>query len=58
VKNLGINAQEHAAGEWAPVQRLPYRSPVLVEYGSVSKLTEGQTVGSAPDYNSMGMRMS
>ena len=57
MNNLGINAQEHTAGGLAPAQRLPYRSPVLVEYGSVSKLTEGQTVGSLVDSNSMGMRM-
>lgn len=29
--------------------RLPYRSPVLIEYGSVSKLTEGTHSGTIPD---------
>jgi len=32
--------------------RRPYRSPELVEYGSVATRTLGQTVGSFPD--SMG----
>jgi hypothetical protein len=35
------NAREQAAEGLAPVQLLPYRSPSLVEYGNVSKLTEG-----------------
>ena len=50
------NAREHAAERFVPVQRLPYRSPTLVEYGNVSKLTEGAT-GSRPDFSSMGVGM-
>jgi hypothetical protein len=41
-------AQEHVTGQLVPAQRRPYRSPSLVEYGSVSKLTEG-VGGSMPD---------
>ena len=33
--------------------RLPYRSPVLIEYGSVSKLTESAS-GTAGDGNFSG----
>jgi hypothetical protein len=34
-------APKHDAGQVVSPQRLPYRSPALIEYGSVSKLTEG-----------------
>jgi hypothetical protein len=56
MKDRETNAREHAAERLVPVQRLPYRSPTLVEYGNVSKLTEGAT-GSRPDSNSMGTGM-
>jgi hypothetical protein len=42
------NTHEQASGQSSRPLRLPYRSPVLIEYGSVSKLTEG-AVGSHPD---------
>jgi hypothetical protein len=38
-----VRSRDHHAGQGVPVQRLPYGSPALVEYGSVSKLTEGIT---------------
>jgi hypothetical protein len=44
------NNQEQAFAQSRPV-RLPYRSPALIEYGSVSKLTEG-AFGSRPDAQS------
>jgi hypothetical protein len=47
---------EHAIGRLVPPERLPYRSPALVEYGNVSKLTEGAN-GSHPDNSSMGTGM-
>ena len=50
--NREANAQKHAAERFVPTQRLPYRSPTLVEYGNVSKLTEG-AVGSMADSASM-----
>ena len=37
---------------FVPAQRLPYRCPTLVEYGSVSKLTEGPG-GSVGDAGSL-----
>ncbi len=46
------NDQEQAGRRFVPAQRLPYRSPALVEYGNVSKLTEGAT-GSMVDANAM-----
>jgi hypothetical protein len=50
--NREVNAQKHTSGRVVPTQRLPYRSPVLVEYGNVSKLTEGAT-GSMADSAAM-----
>jgi len=41
-------------GQSLPAGRLPYRRPVLVEYGSVAKLTEGN-IGSRPDNSALGM---
>ena len=46
IENLDARLLEHNAGPIVPVQLLPYRSPALVEYGNVSKLTEG--TGSKP----------
>jgi hypothetical protein len=43
-----VRSSDHGAGHGVPAQRLPYGSPVLVEYGSVSKLTEGAS-GNMPD---------
>lgn len=40
MKDREESASGHAAGQSLRV-RLPYRSPSLVEYGNVSKLTEG-----------------
>jgi hypothetical protein len=45
------NTQKQASGQSSPPVRLPYRSPALIEYGSVSKLTEG-AFGSRPDAHS------
>jgi hypothetical protein len=41
VEDRETDAQEHAISPLVPAHRLPYRSPALVEYGNVSKLTEG-----------------
>jgi len=48
------NTQEQVSGQSSRPLRLPYRSPALIEYGSVSKLTEG-TIGSQPDASALGM---
>lgn len=47
MKDREESAHENAAGQSLRV-RLPYRSPSLVEYGNISKLTEGAT-GTKPD---------
>jgi hypothetical protein len=47
--------QEQATGQSTRPVRLPYRSPTLIEYGSVSKLTEGN-LGSRADNSTLGMR--
>ena len=39
----GTSTPKNSEGQFVSVQRLPYRSPALIEYGSVSKLTEGST---------------
>jgi hypothetical protein len=39
----GTSTPKNSEGQFASVQRLPYLSPALIEYGSVSKLTEGAT---------------
>jgi hypothetical protein len=52
VENRKSEVPEPAIGPLLPAERLPYRSPALVEYGNVSKLTEGST-GSFPDANTM-----
>ena len=44
----GTSTPKNTEGQFVSVQRLPYRSPALIEYGSVSKLTEGAT-GSGAD---------
>lgn len=41
MENAANNAPKYGAGKPETPNRLPYRIPVLVEYGSVSKLTEG-----------------
>jgi hypothetical protein len=46
--------QEQVSGQALRPLRLPYRSPVLIDYGSVSKLTEGN-IGSRPDASALGM---
>jgi hypothetical protein len=48
-------ASKDNAGRFVSVQRLPYRSPALIEYGSVSKLTDSAT-GTAGDGNFGGMQ--
>ena len=48
------NKQEQLSGQSSPPLRLPYRSPALIEYGSVSKLTEGSH-GSRLDNSALGM---
>ena len=42
MENSGTGTPKRNAGRLVSVQRLPYRSPALIEYGSVSKLTEGR----------------
>lgn len=41
MENAASGAPKYGAGESKLSPRLPYRIPVLTEYGSVSKLTEG-----------------
>ena len=41
MENTASSATKHSAGKAESPNRLPYRVPVLIEYGSVSKLTEG-----------------
>lgn len=54
---------DHAEPETAPsgqpdrVSRRPYRSPELVEYGPVAKLTQG-TLSRSSDFFQGGFRMS
>jgi hypothetical protein len=48
------NTQEQVTGRSQRPLRLPYRSPALIEYGSVSKLTEGSH-GSQADNSALGM---
>jgi hypothetical protein len=52
----GTGTTKDNAGRFVSVQHLPYRSPVLIEYGSVSKLTEG-SISKAGD-GASGMMMS
>ncbi|HTM11291.1 MAG TPA: hypothetical protein VL127_00170 [Bryobacteraceae bacterium] len=40
VETLKSETPKDDAGRFVSVQRLPYKSPVLIEYGKVSKLTE------------------
>jgi len=49
------SAQEHTVAQSSPAQRLPYRSPVLLEYGNVSKLTEA---GGGSMFDAAGMAMT
>lgn len=55
MENPGTSTPKNSEGQFVSVQRLPYRSPALIEYGSVSKLTENAT-GSLVDGNPGGMR--
>ena len=57
VETLKSGTPKDDAGRFVSVQRLPYKTPVLIEYGKVSKLTEaagsrngdaGQNMMSAP----------
>jgi hypothetical protein len=57
MENPGTSTPKKSEGQFVSVQRLPYRSPALIEYGSVSKLTESAT-GSLTDGNPSGMRSS
>ena len=41
MENAANGAPKYGARESESLPRLPYRIPVLTEYGSVSKLTEG-----------------
>jgi hypothetical protein len=50
MENPGTSTPKNSEGQFVSVQRLPYRSPTLIEYGSVSKLTESAT-GSLGDGN-------
>ena len=40
MENPGIGTPRFSGEEMASTTRRPYRSPLLIEYGSVSKLTE------------------
>ena len=40
VETLKSGTPKDDAGRFVSVQRLPYKTPVLIEYGKVSKLTE------------------
>jgi len=53
--NRDGDAQKLTAGRFVPAQRLSYRSPVLVEYGNVAKLTEGATGSMADAFSMSGM---
>jgi len=55
MERLEIRASKDNAG-FVSAQRLPYRSPALVEYGNVSKLTQGQT-GTGSDGGAAGMSL-
>jgi hypothetical protein len=55
MENPRIDTSKDNAG-FVSAERLPYRSPALVEYGSVSKLTQGGA-GSGTDGGSAGMTM-
>jgi hypothetical protein len=48
--------KEKASSQTSPTAKKVYRSPELVEYGHVRKITRGQT-GSSPDGGS-GMAMN
>jgi hypothetical protein len=47
--------QKQVSGQSPQPLRLPYRSPALIEYGTVSKLTEGN-IGSHADMSTLGRR--
>lgn len=47
MENAGNGTPKNSEGQFLSVQRLPYRSPALIEYGSVSKLTEGTGSGAS-----------
>ena len=47
MENPGTSTPKNSEGQFVSVQRLPYRSPALIEYGSVSKLTEGSGSGTS-----------
>jgi len=51
MENREGNTQGHGVGPLVPAPRLAYRRPALVEYGRVSKLTEGATSGPQVDTN-------
>ena len=55
MENPGTSTPKNSEGQFVSVQRLPYRSPALIEYGSVSKLTESATTGTVPDGNPSAM---
>jgi len=57
MENPGTSTPKNSEGQYVSVQRLPYRSPALIEYGSVSKLTEG-TGTAAGDGDPGGMHSS
>jgi len=40
MENREIDPKKTEIGRFVPVQRLPYRSLALVEYGNVAKLTQ------------------
>ena len=55
MENPESGTPKHDAGRFVSLQRLPYNSPALIEYGKVSKLTEG--IGSKQRRRRPGMMM-
>lgn len=52
MKSRESNAHGSGADRFVATRRAPYSSPVLVEYGDVSKLTRGSVSGSYKDKES------
>nr|UXE41697.1 hypothetical protein Hi04_10k_c5966_00030 [uncultured bacterium] len=53
MSNQEATTEKRKKERLSPTERLPYRRPALVEYGSVAKLTEG-SIGSRHDNSALG----
>ena len=53
MESPGTDNSKDNAERFLSVQRLPYRSPDLIEYGSVSKLTEGSSASAGDGASGM-----